>query len=353
MADVSETLNILPQNNNYLLGQQEAEALFLRAWQNGTMHHAWILSGPQGIGKATLAYKIARFLLSAPNDDKQAVKSLNVAENTPIFQQVASGSCPDLMVLERDYIETDRKKILSAIKKGEALSDDEMLSLRRSAFIRVDDVRKVTDFLSKTSFNDGWRVVIIDSADDMNKNAANALLKILEEPPAKTILLLISHNTGLLLPTIRSRCAKLPLKALPENMVASLLRRYRPQLKEQVITKLAAMSNGSIGKAILYADYDAVKLYDKLCGLLYAKQRFSMPEMLSFCSAMAGDADQFALLEELIGKFIKENLPVSQDAEALYQCYNNMQKMFADCVSVNMDKRLMLLNLLTEIAKVL
>ncbi len=273
---MSETLNILPRNNNYLLGQEDAENIFLRAWQSGTMHHAWILSGPQGIGKATLAYKIARFLLAGSENNKTELKSLDISEKLPVFQQVAGGSHPDLMVLERDYIETDRKKILSAIKKGETLSDDELQGLRRSAFIRVDDVRKVTEFLSKTSFNDGWRVVIIDSADDMNKNAANALLKILEEPPAKTILLLISHNTGVLLPTIRSRCAKLPLKTLPVNTVASLLRRYRPQLKEQLVVKLAEMSNGSIGKAI----FMQIRMQ---CKFMRTCVRCCMPEKILRC----------------------------------------------------------------------
>ena len=349
---MTEVFNILPQNNNYLIGQEEAETLFLRAWQSGAMHHAWILSGPQGIGKATLAYKIARFLLSAPND-RQAVRSLNISEKTSVFQQVANGSHPDLMVLERDYIETDRKKILSAIKKGETLTDDDWMGMRRSAFIRVDDVRKVTDFLSKTSFNDGWRVVIIDSADDMNKNAANALLKILEEPPSKTILLLVSHNAGLLLPTIRSRCAKLQLQTLSDQAVASLLRRYRPQLAEQQIAQLVGMSNGSIGRAILYADTDVVQIYEELCRLLYARKNFNLAEMLNFCTQMAGDADKFVLLKELIVRVIKENMPNCQDYEALYQCYSNTEKMFSDCASVNMDKRMMLLNLLTETAKVL
>ena len=121
---------------------------------------------------------------------------------------------------------------------------------------------KVNDFLSKTSFNDNWRIVIIDSADEMNKNAANALLKILEEPPAHTILLLISHNAGLLLPTIRSRCAKLPLQMLNTDETASLLRRYRSNLNEAMIAKIAEMCPQSIGKAIGYADLDAVEMYD-------------------------------------------------------------------------------------------
>lgn len=124
--------------------------------------------------------------------------------------------------------------MLKAIKDGAALDESELKGLKKSAFIRIDDVRGSTNFWPKSS-GDGWRAVIIDSIDDMNPASANALLKILEEPPAKSILLLISHNVGQLLPTIRSRCTKLVLKPLSDNAVASLLRRYRPELDEAAV----------------------------------------------------------------------------------------------------------------------
>ncbi len=342
-----------PQNNNYLLGQEEAENTFLQAWKNNTLHHAWILSGEKGIGKATLAYRIARFLLCADSNKKQQYTSLNISPDNPIFQQVANGSHPDLMVLERDYTETDKRKIISAIRKGEAMDDEELSNLKKSAFIRVDDVRKVNDFLAKTSFNDGWRVVIIDSADDMNKSAANALLKILEEPPAKTILLLISHNSGMLLPTIRSRCAKLPLKILTAGEVGSLLRRYRSELSEAMIARLVEMSGGSIGKAILYADENAVSFYDNMCRLLYAKQNYSLSELLEFCDEASASPETFGLCEELVLKFLKDNMPNCCDKEEFYELWNETRKKFADCSNVNMDKRFMLINLFNKICKVL
>ena len=350
---MTEEQYITPRNNNFLLGQNEAQAFFLRAYQTDTLHHAFILSGPEGVGKATLAYKIARFLLAADDKKKSDYTSLDIAANSPVFQQVANGSHPDLMVIERDFIETDKKKIISAIKHGEAMDDAELANLKRSAFIRVDDVRKINDFLAKTSFNDGWRVVIIDSADDMNQNASNALLKILEEPPARTILLLISHNTGELLPTIRSRCARLPIHALDEVTVASLLRRYRPDLNSAMVQKLTQMSNGSIGRAILYADTDAVDIYEEMCAILCAGNRYSMSKLLDFAAEMAKDADKFAILQGLILQFLKEHISECKDPEALYQCWQQTRRGFADCVSVNMDKRFMLINLLTEICKVL
>ena len=342
--------NITPEKNNYLLGQETAEQFFLRAWQQDNLHHAWILSGPKGIGKATLAYRIARFLLNKPSKD---AKSLQIAENSGIFQQVANGSNPDLMVLEKDYIETDRKKILSAIKKGETLTETELAGFKKSAFIRIDEVRKVIDFLAKTSFNDGWRVVIVDSADDMNKNAANALLKILEEPPAKTVILLISHNISNLMMTIRSRCAKLALQVLPTNNVASLLRRYRPQLSEEMVAKLAAMSGGSIGKAILYADTDAYEMYEQMCLILSAKSKFKLSDLLDFCTNVAGDTDKFAILEELLTRYIKDYMQQGYNVEELYQYKIEIAKMFADCNNINMDKKMMLINLISGLCQVL
>ena len=350
---MEEEQYITPSNNTFLLGQDKAQEFFLHAYKTDTLHHAFILSGPQGIGKATLAYRIARFLLAADDNKKAEYTSLNVSESSPIFKQVANGSHPDLMVIERDYTETDKKKILSAIKHGEALGDEELANLKRSAFIRVDDVRKINEFLAKTSFNDGWRVVIIDSADEMNQNAANALLKILEEPPARTVLLLISHNSGELLPTIRSRCTILPLQTLDDTTLGSLLRRYRPELNSAMINKLTEMSNGSIGKAILYADVDAVGIYEDLGSILCAGKRYSMTKMLDFTAQMAKDADKFNVLQELISKYIKEHMNECSDKEALYQCWQQTRRGFADCINVNMDKRLMLLTLLTDICKVL
>ena len=187
----------------------------------------------------------------------------------------------------------------------------------------------------------------------MNKNAANALLKILEEPPARTLLLLISHNTGNLLPTIRSRCTRLPIHTLDNTTVASLLRRYRPDLNSAMVQKLTEMSGGSIGKAILYADVDAVEIYEDLCAILCAGNRYSLSKMLDFTAEAAKNNEKFNVLQGLILRFLKEHVNECKDIEALYQCWQKTQKGFADCANVNMDKRFMLITLLTEICKVL
>ena len=169
----------------------------------------------------------------------------------------------------------------------------------------------------------------------------------------KTVLLLISHNPGMLLPTIISRCAKLQLSILSDTTVASLLRRFRPQLNEQMIEKIVSMSSGSIGKAINYSDLSAYKIYEQLCEILYARKNMSVSSLLEFSTNVTANPDLFMLLEEFIGKFIKENMVNAENPEELYKCWQDANKMFADCVSVNMDKKLMLVNLISKICKVL
>ena len=234
---------IYPSRNPYLIGHDEEVRLFLSAYNSGALHHGWLITGDEGIGKATLAYKIARFLLAA--ETGKTYETLEVPVDGPVFAQVAQKSHPDFKVLERDFTETDKKKLIKAINQGEEVDDEMKQGLKRSAVIKVEDVRGVVEFLGKKSFNDNWRVVIVDSADDLNVSSANALLKILEEPPLKSILLLVSHNPGKLLPTIRSRCAKLALKPLQETEVASLLRRYKPSLKEAEVQGLAKIAAGA------------------------------------------------------------------------------------------------------------
>ena len=176
---------IFPQENSYLIGHDKEVELFLSAYNSGTLHHGWLITGDEGIGKATFAYKIARFLLSAEQGKKY--KSLDVDVNGTVFAQVSQRSHPDFKVLERDYTDTDKKKLIKAISQGEEVDEEMKQGLKRSAVIKVEDVRDVVSFLMKKSFNDNWRVVIVDSADDLNVSSANALLKILEEPPLKSI----------------------------------------------------------------------------------------------------------------------------------------------------------------------
>lgn len=242
-----------PRQTTALLGHAGAEQVFLDAWKSGRLHHAWLLAGPRGIGKATLAFRIARFVLAAGGRaglfeaTEPPADSLALPVNHPVERQVASGGHPDLLTVERSVNPKTGKL------RGE---------------IVVEDVRRLSSFLALTTAAGAWRVAIIDAADEMNRNAANALLKGLEEPPAQTLFLLVSHCRGSLLPTIRSRCRILNLTALDEDMVVRLLSDHRRDLSGEQMRAVARLSDGSIGRALALADTGGAALYRDLVELL-------------------------------------------------------------------------------------
>jgi DNA polymerase-3 subunit delta' len=218
---------ISPRANPDLFGHEAAEATLAAAMASGRLHHAWLITGPEGIGKATLAYRFARRLFAGPSADG----SLALDPAHPAFKRVAAGSHADLLAVERSV--DDKTK-------------------RRRAEIVVDDARAVGHFLHLTAAEGGWRVVIVDGADMMNRNAANALLKVLEEPPPRAILLLLAASPGRLLPTIRSRCRRLALNPLPDAVVERLLRQAIPELADAA--GVVALAGGSIGRALSLAE---------------------------------------------------------------------------------------------------
>ena len=218
------------------------ETPFLDALKRGRLHHAWLLCGPEGIGKATFAYRAARRLLGAAADP--ALGLLGSDPESPVSRQVIAHSHPDLMVLERIGEDGKIRKV-----------------------IPVDDARKLPEFFSKAPGSAPWRVAIADSVDDMNPNAANALLKTLEEPPERGIQLLVSHAPGGLLPTIRSRCRRLTFRPWAEAPVAAFVR-ARTDLTEEAALRLARMSKGSPGRALELAARQAVAVDDAAHDLL-------------------------------------------------------------------------------------
>lgn len=248
-----------PRDNPYFLGHDGAVRALLDAHTGGRMAHAWLLQGPRGIGKATLAYRFARHILSqsageateagdlfADGGAAEVPDDMSMDREHPVFRRVAAGGHADLMVLER--VPDDKGKM--------------------RAEIVVTNVRGVNGFLRMTAAEGGWRVVIVDCADDMNRNAANALLKVLEEPPAQALLLLVSHNPGRLLPTIRSRCRRLVMAPLVADDMNRLLSHYRPDLDSEDALALAHLADGSVGRALALADAGGLDLYQDVHQLL-------------------------------------------------------------------------------------
>ena len=223
-------MNLLePRENPSLVGHEAAEAELLAALRGGRMHHAWLITGTSGIGKATLAYRFARRLFAGVS----AADTLALDPRDPVFRRVALGSHADLLTVERAFDEK-RKRLRSEIV--------------------VDDAREVAGFLRRTPAEGGWRVVVVDGAEHLNRNAANAVLKVLEEPPSRAILLLTCAAPGRLLLTIRSRCRRLRLEALGSGAMDRVLTDLMPDATMSERAQLAMLAAGSPGRAMLLAE---------------------------------------------------------------------------------------------------
>ena len=259
------TANPEPRENSRLLGHAEAERHLLDAWAGGKLAHGWLITGPKGIGKMTLACRFARFLLANPDgageDDLFAAEpapppqSLEVAEEHPVFRRISANGHADLHIVERGFA-SDRD------------AGTEPANRKRQTVISVDDIRSACRSMALTSSEGGWRIVIVDGADEMNANAANALLKLLEEPPARSVLILVAHSGGRLPPTIASRCCRLRLRPLEPDTLSELLGVYRPQLDGDARRRLIGLAEGSIGRALALADGEGLAVHDDLMALL-------------------------------------------------------------------------------------
>ncbi len=285
-----------PRANPDLVGHEAAESALRRLFESGRMPHALLLSGPRGIGKATMAFRLARFVLATGAgqgagqgaDDRLfggAESGLGIASDSGVCRRVASGGHADLLTVERAY-DPRRRRL-----RGE---------------IVVDEAREIAAFLRLTAAEGGWRVVVVDGADEMNRSAANALLKILEEPPQRVLLLLVAHSPGRLLPTIRSRCRRFPMAPLPVATVRRLLARYRPDLPDAQAEALIALSGGSIGRALDLAGAGGVELYQAVVALLAREQGIDPAALHGFADRLARAEAQeaYRAVEDLVGQLL-------------------------------------------------
>ncbi len=280
-----------PRETVHLYGQEAGEAAFLSAFASGRLPHAWLITGPRGIGKATFAWRAARFLLATPPDDgglfgaPPPPADLSVDPELPVSRQVRALTHPGIFLLRRGW-------------------DEKRKDLKTQ--ITIDETRKLKGFFNLSSTDGGRRVVIIDDADEMNPNAANALLKVLEEPPQGAVMFLISHQPFRLLPTIRSRCRVLRLQPLGPRDLDQALMAAGGQAAESSATALAELAGGSVGAAMQLTSHNGLALYGEITALLRDLPRMSRPRAIALCdaaSARAGDR-RFDLTVTLLDLFL-------------------------------------------------
>jgi DNA polymerase-3 subunit delta' len=305
-----------PRDVYALQGAEAAERAWLEAVDRGRLHHAWLLAGPEGVGKATFAYRAARRLLGARPDPVRGL--LGTTPDDPVSQLVASRSHPDLLVLER-------------------VSDDGKIKRQ----ISVDEARRLPEFFAKSPSIAAWRVAIVDAADDLNPSAANAVLKTLEEPPARGVILMVSHAPGALLPTIRSRCRKLTFAPWSARHVTEFVGEVA-QLEPGDALRLAALSRGAPGRALRLHTEGALPLDEAARTLFGAGPARSDAAVQALADKFRGGegAGRFALLMELLAEQARAAALSRQgrDAERCAAAWARFSALPGEVEALNLDR---------------
>ncbi len=342
-ADEIDRQDALPHPREMLdlVGHKEQELALLDAYRSKRMHHAWILAGPPGIGKATLAYRFARFVLAHPDPDAPDVRiatNLDVPGHHRVAHLVSAKSHPDLYALHRVWNEKGKKHFTD---------------------IRVDDVRKIANLFHSTPGEGGWRIAIIDNAEDLNNNSANALLKMLEEPPSRSLFLIISNAAGRLLPTIRSRCRMLPIRPLREAEVASVVAGVMEDKPDiDLIRKSASLAGGSVRRAISFLDDDSLGFRGRLDTVLQQLPKLDEKALLAIAEETT-KRDGMAFprfieaMEDFLSANLDSNLTTPKGSVALLPFAELWQKLASSVQEVeayNLDRRPLVLGTIAELA---
>ena len=352
-ASLVETGLRAPRKSDFCVGFDKAEQDLLHQIEKGTMPHALIFAGPEGIGKSTFTYRMIRYLLKNGGKETadggmfgddlpaESVTTFEIPSDDPVFSKVASGGHPDLMTVERAY---DEKK------------------QRYKGNVDVDSVRKITPFMRMTASQGGWRIVLVDDADTMNRNAQNAVLKILEEPPAHALIILIAHRAGAMIPTIRSRARLINFAPLSKADFTTVLRREHAALPMDDIDVLHNISGGSAGRALQIVDEGGLEAIDKIMGLLYGwpKWQWSQIHLLADAMSRPGQEDSLRAFQEVFIWIMNSMLrakarneipaaPLNNDAvrqlmdhyslNQLIEITGNLQAHFDKVQAANLDKR--------------
>jgi DNA polymerase III subunit delta' len=291
-ADDEDTVVKSPRETTVLFGHAEAEKALLDAYKSGRIAHAWLIGGPPGVGKATLAYRMARFVLANPDPQSSAIQkatSLAVDSDHPVARRIAAQAQGDLLVLERTLNEQTNKLY---------------------TVIRVDDVRRTVSFFGSTAGEGGWRVAIVDAVDDLQREGANALLKVLEEPPQRSLIFLISHTPGRELPTIRSRCRRLLLRPLDaDDVTLALAEAIEKDRRDDDVREAAAAAEGSVGRALALLEGQALALRQRVRDLLAQLPDVDARALHALGDAMSGtDPKVLEAFMDLINGWLSKRL---------------------------------------------
>ncbi|PDT29126.1 DNA polymerase III subunit delta' [Rhizobium sp. L9] len=323
---------IWPAENTRLFGHEEAESFLAQSYRSGKGHHAILIEGPEGIGKATLAFRFANHVLSHPDPDAAPEKIGDPDPASAVSRQIASGASHNLLHLARPV--------------------DEKTGRVKSA-ITVDEVRRAGKFFSQTSGTGNWRIVIIDPADDMNRNAANAILKILEEPPKRALFLVLSHAPGRLLPTIRSRCQPLKLAPLPDEALVAAL----AHLGIAGEGSLLSAAKGSVGEALKLLNYGGSEIIAGYDEVLSAEGPTARKAMHRLAEALSGKESDtiFDFFVSHVGDDIMSRARAAAGegqiaaAERLARLYSEVTERLTVSDAYNLDRKQTIISILSDI----
>jgi DNA polymerase-3 subunit delta' len=332
-----------PRDTHVLFGHESAEAEFLDAWSAGRLPHAWILGGPQGIGKATLAWRMARFVAAHPDSSAlpaPQAKNLGIDPSHPVARKLSALSFGDLALLRREWNEKTKK---------------------HATRIGVDEVRRAIHIFEQAAGEGGWRMVIVDSADDLNLNSANALLKMIEEPPPRSLFLIVAHQPGRILPTITSRCRRLILHGLTpaqtEAAARAALDAADMKVDSGAFARACARANGSAREALrLLSESDAAfdGLVDRGLAQL-PKIDWKIAHKLGDATSGRDGATQFdAFLNAVfawLGHALRRNLQSPAQAHPYAMAWEALERDARDLQIFNLDKRAFVLLVFSTLAE--
>jgi DNA polymerase III subunit delta' len=326
----SQISAVHPRETTDLFGHREAEALLLNAYRSGRIPHAWLIGGAAGIGKATLAYRMARFVLAHKNPlapEVQRAETLFVDATDPVARHVAAGAHGGLLTLERTL---NDKGVLRTV-------------------ITVDETRETIPFFGSTAAVEGWRVCIVDTVDELNPNAANALLKVLEEPPRQSLFLLVSHAPARVLPTILSRCRKLPLRPLAtDDVIRAAAQAAQIAADDPALIEAAGAAEGSVARALTLLGGDALKLQQRTAALLANLPRVDPRELHALGEALPlSDRVALAAFIDSVDRWLSQRMR-ADDAHAnanlprlarLAEVWEKINRAARDTAEYNLERK--------------